>query len=151
LIEAVNADNLDDKVEEYFSFQQSPSPASLKHTLLLDSCSSINLICNEELLHNISTVKKTMHVRCNSGVKSTNQQGYLGEFPEAVWLNPNGAANILLLNSVKKYYRVQYDSSGDDAFVVSNNDGQSIRFTPTSDGLYATSTILTTNNYTGSF
>jgi hypothetical protein len=105
LLEAVG-DNLED-VDEYLCFQQSHSRPSLKKTLLLDSCSSINLlVCNKELLHDIITVDKTMHVRCN-GVKSTNRQGYLGQFPEAVWSNPDGAANILSLNSVKKYYRVQ--------------------------------------------
>jgi hypothetical protein len=124
LIEAVNADNLDNNVEEYFSFQQTSGRAGLRDTLLLDSCSSINLICNKELLHDIYTVDAAMHVRCNAGVKSTNQKGYLGEFPEAVWLNPDGAANILSLNSVKKHYSVRYDSSHDDAFIVSNDKGQ---------------------------
>jgi hypothetical protein len=82
LLEAVG-NNLEE-VDEYLCFQQSHSRPSLKNALLLDSCSSINLVCSKELLHDITTVNKTMHVRCNAGVKSTNRQGFLGNFPEAV-------------------------------------------------------------------
>jgi hypothetical protein len=56
--------------------------------LLIDSCSSVNLICNGDLLHDIETVNWHMRVRCNAGVRTTNQQGRLGNFPEPVWYNP---------------------------------------------------------------
>jgi hypothetical protein len=65
--------------------------------LLLDSCSSVNLVCNGDLLHNITTVEWSMSVRCNAGVRKTNQQGRLGDFPEPVWY-PKGVANILSLS-----------------------------------------------------
>jgi hypothetical protein len=76
------------------------------NVLLIDNCSSVNLICNSDLLHDIMTVDWHMRVRYNAGVRTTNQQGRLGSFPEPVWYNPKGVANILSLNSVKKYYRV---------------------------------------------
>jgi hypothetical protein len=59
------------------------------------------------------------------------------KFSRSSMSNPDGAANILSLNSVKNYYRVQYDSSGEDAFIVSNDSRHNIRFTPTNNGLYA--------------
>ena len=106
--------------------------------LLIDSCSSVNLICNSELLHNIVTVDWHMRVRCNAGVRTTNQQGRLGSFPEPVWYNPKGVANILSLNSVKKHYRVTYDSAGSDAFIVTDTSNSlELHFKPTKNGLYA--------------
>ena len=38
--------------------------------LLIDSCSSVNLICNCDLLHDIETVSWHMRVRCNAGVRA---------------------------------------------------------------------------------
>jgi hypothetical protein len=107
--------------------------------LLLDSCSSVNLVCNgDHLLHNITTVEWSMSVRCNAGVlRKTNQQGRLGNFPEPVWYNPKGVANILSLALVKAHYRVTYDSKGGDTFVVTDNHGLKLHFQPTKNGLYA--------------
>ena len=69
---------------------------------------------------------------------TTNQQGRLGNFPEPVWYNPKGVANILSLNSVKKYYRVTYDSAGSDTFVVTDTNSLKLHFKPsTKIGLYA--------------
>jgi hypothetical protein len=70
-------------------------------------------------------------------VRSTNLKGWLGSFPEPVWYDPKAVANILSLYTVKKYYRVKYNSQKDDAFIVSDADGQDYRFVPTGRGLYA--------------
>jgi hypothetical protein len=56
-----------------------------------------------------------MHIRCNAGVTTTNFKGWLGDFPERVWYNPDGVANIMSLFVIKKYYRVHYDSNRQDA------------------------------------
>jgi hypothetical protein len=105
---------------------------------LIDSCSSVNLICNNDLLHDIVTVDWHMRVRCNARVRTTNQQGRLGSFPKPVWYNPQGVANILSLNSVKKYYRMTYDSTGGDTFVVTDaTNSFTLHFKPTKNSLYA--------------
>jgi hypothetical protein len=75
-------------------------------TLLLDSCSTVSLISNGSILHGIHMVNCHMHVCCNVGVQSTNQMGYLGDFPEPVWYDPKGVANILLLFIIQKYCQV---------------------------------------------
>jgi hypothetical protein len=51
--------------------------------------------------------------------------------------NPKGVANILSLNSVKRHYHVTYDSDGGDTFVVTDDKGRKLHFTPTKKGLYA--------------
>ena len=78
-----------------------------------------------------------MHVRYNAGVRATNQRGRLGNFPEPMWCNPKGVANILSLDSVKRHYRVTYDSAGSDAFIVTDKKGIELHFKPTKNGLCA--------------
>jgi hypothetical protein len=58
-------------------------------------------------------------------------------FPEPVWFNPKGVANILSLFIVMKYYHVQLDSKKDNATTVTNPNGKVSRFAPTGKGLYA--------------
>jgi hypothetical protein len=72
--------------------------------------------------------------------------GTLGNFPEPVWYNPSGIANILSLNSMKKYYRVIYDNSIEDCFIV-GDEGNSIPFQPSIGGLYYMAVDNITNGW----
>jgi hypothetical protein len=139
-----NADNLVEKVDDYSlitrleHYFQTLQVASLrKNILLLDSCSTVNLIADRQLLRDTHKVDKPMRVWCNAGVRSTDLMGWMGCFPEAVWHDPKAAANILSLYTVKKYYRVRDDSCINDAFIVSDRDRTEYRFIPTGNGLYA--------------
>jgi hypothetical protein len=85
-------------------FQVMATVGLKSNTLLLDSCSTVCLISNGSILHGIHMVKHCMHIHCNAGVQSMNQMGYLGDFPELVWYDPKGVANILSLFIVQKYY-----------------------------------------------
>ena len=105
--------------------------------LLLDSCSMVNLIANEWLLIDIHKVEHHMHVHCNAGVCSTNLMATLGCFPEPVWHDPDGVTNIMSLNSMKKYYKVEYDNMKEDAIIVMGHDGTVYHFEPHGKGLYA--------------
>jgi uncharacterized membrane protein YgcG len=50
--------------------------------LLLDSCSLVNMVSNEELLHDINPVQNPINVHCNAGTVSVNRNGLLGDYPE---------------------------------------------------------------------
>jgi hypothetical protein len=81
-----NADNLvAEDVEGYSLFLRIEhcyaTSSFQKGDLLLDSCSTVNLIANPRLLHDIHTVPTTMRVCCNAGVRTTNKKGWLGKFP----------------------------------------------------------------------
>jgi hypothetical protein len=73
-------DNLD-QVEHYSHVSTHLDFAGYTHqdtsdiTILLDSCSTVNLITNKDLLDGIHKVPTTMRIRCNAGVTSTNLQG----------------------------------------------------------------------------
>ena len=105
-------------------------------SLFLDSCSSTNLISTPSLLHDIHEVKTTLHVRCNAGVLSTNQMGYLGTYPEPVWYNPGGVANILSQNNVAQHFRLTMDTQVENSISLHRMNGSPLVFTPTHNGLY---------------
>jgi hypothetical protein len=129
-----NLDQVETYPVEHFVGYTSDSDNSM---LLLDSCSTVNLIASKRLLRDIHQVPTTMHIQCNAGIITTNLQGWLGDFLEPVWYNPKGVANILSLYVVKKHYRVHYDSAHQDALIVTKPDGSTLVFAPTAKGLYA--------------
>jgi hypothetical protein len=139
-------DNLD-QVEEYSfvssaiidrSFAGYTRGGDGNTIILLDSCSTVNLIANRSrLLKGVHKVPTTLNICCNAGVMRTNLKGWSGDFPEPVWYNPNGVANIMSLFIVKQYHRVQYNSAKQDALIVTKPDGSNMMFSPTIKGLYA--------------
>ena len=136
LEENIEGYEMTDRIESCFQILKSMHclPCDI---LLIDGCSTVCLICNRELLCGIHKVSKGLSVRCNAGVQMTNLKGYLGDFPEPVWFDPGGVANVLSLHIIIKYYRVFYDSYVSDEFLVEVSSDTTLRFTPTAKGLYA--------------
>ena len=104
--------------------------------LLIDSCSSTNLICDKRLLHGIFEAECPMTIHCNAGTVRITHKGYYRTYPEPVWYNPKGIANIMSLDNITKYYRITMDSRIDKAMILHKTDGSMVRITPTSKGLY---------------
>jgi hypothetical protein len=66
----------------------------------------------------------------------TEMVSWLGDYPERVWFNPHGIANILSLDNVSQHYRVTMDTSKSNSIALHRNNGSLIHFTPCSKGLY---------------
>ena len=66
-------------------FHQDTSNDAMRNWLLLDSGSTLSVICNEELLEGIHKVNEAIRVRCNAGKKIVNEKGFLPLFQEDVW------------------------------------------------------------------
>ena len=63
-------------------------PASLPSTwLLIDSCSTVDIISSPDLLHGIHKVSNPIQVQCNAGITTLDQMDYLGDYPQPVWYN----------------------------------------------------------------
>ena len=113
------------------------APDSIPNTwLLADSCSSVDIISSECLLHDIHTAAQPMRLHCNAGTVMLTQQGYLGEYPSPVWYHPNGVANILSLRNLTQHYRVTMDSGTSNCLVLHTPDGSKFSFHPSDTGLY---------------
>ena len=82
-------------------------PASLPDTwLLIDSCSTVDIISSPGLLHGIHKVSNPIRVRCNAGVTILDQMGYLGDYPQPVWYNPDSGANIMSMFNISQQYHL---------------------------------------------
>ena len=104
--------------------------------LLLDSCSTTNLISNKSWMHDIHDDGTSISVRCNAGTICLTHKEYFGSYPEPVWFNPHGIANIMSLDNVAKYFRITMDTEADNAMLLHKDDGLTMKFTPTGKGQY---------------
>ena len=115
--------------------------------LLLDDCSTINIICNPHLVTNIHEVNQRCIISTNAGTGSTNLKATLKSnilpMKEEVWFDYNGIANIIALHSIQDHFRVSYSNwfgSDRNAFVVIKPDNTKMKFTMSRKGLYYTDT-----------
>ena len=104
--------------------------------LLLDSCSTVDIYSNGDLLDNIHKAESPIKVRCNAGSMTLTHQGFVGDYPMPVWYNPDGVTNIMSLNNVRKYYRISMDTDQSPSMFLHKSDGNTIEFTPSSKGVY---------------
>ena len=76
-----------------------------------------------------------MVIHCNAGTATTNMVGDLGNYGK-VWYHPNGIANILSLAKVKEKFRVTFDSTNGNTFIMWKQDGSNKIFKQSATGLY---------------
>jgi hypothetical protein len=111
--------------------------------ILLDNQSTVDVFHKASLLKRIrASDSGHMDIHCNTGVTSTNLVGDLPGYG-TVWYHPNGTANILSLNKVKERYRMTYDSTNGNAFVVHKGNGTSHTFQQSPRGLFYMDTATT--------
>jgi len=115
----------------------------------MDSCSSVNILSNPEMLTGIHRVAKSNWIQIVTVGKEAvylRHEGYFAKYLEPVWYYPEGGANILSLHTVKKYYRVTFDTSDDDAFYVHIHNGNKIRFGSARKGIYIMDGVINQYN-----
>ena len=104
--------------------------------IMIYSCSTADLISNKELLTNIMEVEIPMRVHCKMQMASITKQGSLGNYPERVWYNPHGIANITSMNNVSKHYQMTMDTRRSNTITLHRKDRSTVVFTPSEQGLY---------------
>ena len=112
-------------------------PASLPDTwLLIDSCSTIDIISSPDLLHGIHKVSNPIRVWCNAGVTILDQMGYLGDYPQPVWYNLDSGANIMSMFNISQQYHLSMNMHEANAILMHHHNGDVTVFTPSTNGLY---------------
>jgi hypothetical protein len=86
--------------------------------IILDSASSPDIFCGQELVTDIRSSDETLKVLSRGGVNEIDQECTLPGYPSPVWFDSCGVANIIRLRNLIRHYDVTYDSSGDNCFHV---------------------------------
>jgi hypothetical protein len=89
----------------------------LKKVILLDSQSTMDLICDPDLVESTFKPSHSMRLKSNGRTMEVKKQAIMPGYHAHVWYNKKAITNILSLSNVIKQYRVTYDSN-DQMFVV---------------------------------
>jgi hypothetical protein len=89
----------------------------LKKVILLDSQSTMDLICDPALVESTFKSSHSMRLKSNGGTMEVKKQAIMPGYHAHVWYNKKAITNILSLSNLIKQYRVTYDSN-DQMFVV---------------------------------
>ena len=112
----------------------------LQNMLLLDSCSTVDMFCNKNLVTNICTSKNYVTVKGNGGDLKTHQKAHVENYSK-VWFDERAITDIVSLKNVKEKFRVTYDSNRDGTFTVHKPNGVNIKFGMHQDGLHYHDTV----------
>jgi hypothetical protein len=116
-----------------FSFQQS-GDEDLRRWILLDNQSTVNVFCNPGLVRNVRRAPNPLELKCNAGVVHVDKIADLPGYPDPVWFNSNGIANVLSLSRVSKLFPVMYNNT--EGFVIHKADGRKHIFKESPRGLF---------------
>ena len=95
----------------------------------------MNICSNANLLTNIRKAKHPKVISSHGGTKTVDMEGDLRGYPNHVYYNEEGIANILSLSKVKETFRVTYDSDNGNIFTVNTPHGD-IELQECSKGLF---------------
>ena len=123
----------------HFSLTQKKMELINKNWLLLDTCSTISVCCNPNLVNNIKPCPPGHEVTVvtNGGAQSFEKEATLNILPIRVHFNHDSLANILSLSDVANLpgARLTMDSQVERAIILHLNQ-EEIKFLECSDGLY---------------
>ena len=89
----------------------------LREVILLDSQSTMDLICNKAMVTKVFKSGSSMRLRSNGGSMLVTHKAKMPGYNKNVWFSKKAIANIVALSNLIKQYRVTYDSN-DLMFVV---------------------------------
>jgi hypothetical protein len=93
----------------------------LRVIIVLDSQSTVDLICNPTLVKKIFRSSAKMQLKRNGGSMKMNLKATMTGYRRDMWYDKEATTNILALSKVMKQYRVTHDSD-DRMFVVHRED-----------------------------
>ena len=102
-----------------------------RSTLIIDSASSVDIIGDESLIHDVHDAPKPLKVRTVNGCTTISKMAFLGTYPLPVWYHPSGKVNILSLHNMQKFYRCTMDTEKSNTINIHMADGNIMKFKAT--------------------
>ena len=82
----------------------------LKKVILLDNCFIMDLLCNYDLIENITKTENKMTVQVNCGNLVVSHKATVPLYKQDVWFIKDAITNIMDLENLTEKYRVTYYS-----------------------------------------
>ena len=107
----------------------------LREIILLDSQSTMDLMCNETMVSKVFKSDSTMRLKSNGGTMQVGRKATIAGYNRDVWFSTRAITNIISLSNLITQYRVTYDSD-DLMFVVHRKDKTNMEFKMHESGLH---------------
>jgi hypothetical protein len=96
----------------------------LKKVILLDSHSTMDLICDPALVELTFKSSHSMRLKSNGRTMEVKKQAIMPGYHMHVWYNEKAITNILSLSNLIKQYQVTYNSNDQMFMVHRNSEGK---------------------------
>jgi hypothetical protein len=94
----------------------------LREIILLDSRSTMDLLCNAALVSKTCKSTTSMGLNSNGGAMAVTRKSTMPGYNKDVWFSTRAITNIIALSNLIQQYRVTYDS--DDKMFFVNREYQ---------------------------
>jgi hypothetical protein len=94
----------------------------LREIILLDSQSTMDLLCNAALVSKTCKSTTSMRLKSNGGTMVVTRKATMPGYNKDVWFSTRAITNIIALSNLIHQYRVTYDS--DDTMFVVHQESQ---------------------------
>ena len=111
--------------------------------VLLDSQSTLHLFLNPNhaMICNTRTGPVTMSIFCNAGTANTTIiADVVGLKGGPAWIHPHGLSNVLSISKVTKQYRVTFESTNGNEFILQVGRSRTMHFKQSLQGIYCYNT-----------
>ena len=108
----------------------------IHNALMMDSGTTSTMVCNRDLVTNVSKAKDPIYMKSNFGGHEINLKGSLKAIPHhRVWIHDKGSANVVSLSELEKVCDcvVTYECG---TFTVTTPDGKTLDFKRNCQGLF---------------
>ncbi len=89
----------------------------LREVILLDNQSTVDVFCNKKIVRNIRLAPEPLTLKSNGGELIIYHIADVDDYYEPVWFSKQAIVNIFSLKTMKKQYKVTYDSV-EESFLV---------------------------------
>ena len=106
----------------------------MTQVILADNQSTSTIFCNKDYVCDIGPSKDPLDLETNGGVFTTQTEATVPGFWKRVWFDERAITNIFAMHELAQQYRITFDSSKENAFIVHSDPP--IKFQKAPNGLY---------------